>query len=258
VAGNGASLFAGLIAGGFVSERKLLEVLSERLGLRRADPISCPANTEALKLIPVELAVKRCCIPMRIEGDRLEVAVNDPTDHQLIDDVRLVLLAQRNGTIREPTFCLATREEILQAIKENYGLGAEVAERLATQDSSVSASDEVVAVEQEDLVDISVDGEPSVVQFVNLLLVEAVGNRATDIHIEPFEGRLRIRQRIDGMLHEIPLSAAMANYSVNVVSRIKVMAQLDIAEKRLPQDGRIKVSIDAYAFDDAGPTRPGH
>jgi general secretion pathway protein E len=249
VAGSHSSLFARLIEGGFVSEQKLLELLSERLRLQRISLFSCRPSAEALALIPVELAVKRCCIPLRIEKNHVEVVVNDPTDFQLIDDVRLVLLTQSNGRILDPTFCLAAREEILEAIKENYGLGAEAAERLVTKASSDPLSDEAAAIEQEDLVDIHADGEPSVIQFVNLLLIEGVNNRATDIHIEPFEGRLRIRQRIDGMLYEIPIPAAMADYSANIASRIKVMAQLDIAEKRLPQDGRIKVEIDGKEYD---------
>ncbi|MHC4564247.1 MAG: GspE/PulE family protein, partial [Planctomycetota bacterium] len=249
VAGGHSSLFAKLIEDGLVSEQRLLELLSEKLRLQRVSLFSCRPSAEVLALIPVELAVKGCCIPLRIEKNCLEVVVNDPTDLQLIDDVRLVLLAQRNGRTLEPTFCLAAREEILQAIKENYGLGAEATERLVTQASSDPSLDEVTAVEQEDLVDIRIDGEPSVVQFVNLLLVEGVKNRATDIHIEPFEGRLGIRQRIDGTLYEIPIPAAMADYSANITSRIKVMAQLDIAEKRLPQDGRIKVRIDGKEYD---------
>jgi type II secretory ATPase GspE/PulE/Tfp pilus assembly ATPase PilB-like protein len=249
VAGSGSRLFAGLIAAGLVSEQRLLEVLSERLGLQRADLLSCRPSAEVLNLIPVELAVRRCCIPLRIEGSRLDVAVNDPTDHQLIDDVRLVLLAQRNGRALDAMFCLAGREDILQAIKENYGVGAEAAERLVTQAATAQLPDETTVAEQEDLVDIKTDGESSVVQFVNLLLIEGVRSRATDIHIEPFEERLRIRQRIDGMLYEIPIPAAMKDYSGNIASRIKVMAQLDIAEKRLPQDGRIKVRIDGKEYD---------
>jgi type II secretory ATPase GspE/PulE/Tfp pilus assembly ATPase PilB-like protein len=243
------SLFASLVESGCVSEQRLLEVLSERLGLRRVDLCGHPLTAETLALIPVELAVRRCCIPVRVEGNDLEVAISDPTDHEMIDDVRLVLLAQGNARTLTPRFCLAAREDILQAIKENYGLGAEAAERLTIQASSDQPADEAANLEQEDLVDIRTDGEPSVVQFVNLLLVEGVRNRATDIHIEPFEERLRIRQRIDGMLYEIPIPAAMRDYSANIASRIKVMAQLDIAEKRLPQDGRIKVRIDGKEYD---------
>ncbi len=249
MASNGGSLFASLVKGGFVSEQRLLQVLSERVGLPRIDLYSCPPSSQALALIPAELAIKRCCIPVRIVADHLEMAINDPTDHRLIDDLRLVLLAQRSGQTLEPTFCLAPKEDILQAIKSHYGLGAETAERLMSQAAATQSPDPAATVEQEDLVDIQTDGEPSVVRFVNALLLEAVRNRATDIHIEPFEGKLRIRQRIDGMLCEIPIPAAMTNFSANIASRIKVMAQLDIAEKRLPQDGRIKVSIDGKEYD---------
>lgn len=243
------SLFTSLVEGGFVSEQRLLEVLSERLGLRRVDLFSCTPSSEALALIPAELAIRRYCVPVRIVEDHLEIAVNDPTDHQLIDDIRLVLLARRSGKTLEPVFWVAAKEDILQTIKNHYGLGAETAERLMSQAHAAQSPDEAAAVEKEDLVDIEMDGEPSVIRFVNLLLLEGVRNRATDIHIEPFEETLRIRQRIDGMLCEIPIPVAMTNFSANIASRIKVMAQLDIAEKRLPQDGRIKVSIDGKEYD---------
>jgi type II secretory ATPase GspE/PulE/Tfp pilus assembly ATPase PilB-like protein len=244
-----AGLFADLIARGLISEQRLLEILSERLGLPRISLFACPPTAEALALIPVELAVRRCCIPLRIAQNRLEIAVNDPTDLELVDDLRLVLLAQNEGRNLDPTFCLAAREEILLAIKEHYGLGAEAAERLMTETSGEPIPDEAAVLEPEDGVDIRIDGEPAVVQFVNLLLMEGVRSRATDIHIEPFEERLRIRQRIDGMLYEIPIPPAMVDYSANIASRIKVMAQLDIAEKRLPQDGRTKVRIDGQEYD---------
>ena len=249
VATDGSSLFASLVENGIVSEQRLLDVLSERLKLPRIDLFSCRPSTEALALIPVELAIRRCCIPIRIAGDQLEMAVNDPTDHEMVDDVRLMLLAQRNGVARNAAFHLAAKEDVLQAIKDHYGLGAEAAERLTSEASTNSSPDKAVSAEDEDSVDIRTDGEPSVVQFVNLLLVEGVRSRATDIHIEPFEERLRIRQRIDGMLCEIPIPAAMRDFSANITSRIKVMAQLDIAEKRLPQDGRIKVNVGGQEYD---------
>jgi type II secretory ATPase GspE/PulE/Tfp pilus assembly ATPase PilB-like protein len=248
-AGDGSNLFASLLESGLVSEQRLLDILSERLRLPRIDLLGHRPGSEVLALIPAELAARCCCVPVRVVGDRLEIAINDPTDPQLMDDVRLVLLAQPRGKALEPAFCLAAREDILRTIKNSYGLGAEAAERLMCQASATPASDETVIVEQDDLVDVKTDGEPSIVQFVNLLLVEAVRSRATDVHIEPFEGRLRIRQRIDGMLYEIPIPPALTSFSANIASRIKVMAQLDIAEKRLPQDGRIKVRIDGKEYD---------
>jgi general secretion pathway protein E len=248
-AGGRSTLFADPIECGSASEQQLLEILSQKLGLPRVSLSTCRPSAEALALIPAELAAKRCCIPLRVEKDHLELVVNDPTDPQLIDDVRLVLLTHYGGRTLDVTFSLGTREEILLAIKQSYGLGAEAADRLVTQASSDQPADETTILLQEDSVDIRTEGEPSVIQFVNLLLLEGVRNQATDIHIEPFEKRLRIRQRIDGMLYEIPIPAVIVNYSANIASRIKVMAQLDIAEKRLPQDGRIKVRIDGKEYD---------
>ncbi len=243
-----SSLFEGIIQSGLMSEETLLDMLSERLSIKKIDLADCEPAKEAIDLVPVELAVRQCCMPLRVVDGHLEIAVNNPTDCQLLDDLRLLLYTRYNGTSCEPVFCLASRDDILQAIKNVYGLGAEAAERLISQVSSSNSHDSRVA-EEEDHIDITADDEPSVIQFVNLVLIEAVRNRATDIHIEPFEGKLRVRQRIDGMLYEVPTPSSMAHFTANIESRIKVMAQLDIAEKRLPQDGRIKARIDGDDYD---------
>lgn len=245
---NDCSLFNSLLDEGIMSEETLLDILSKRLGLEKVDLFRQTPDRGAINLVPAELAVKRCCIPLQMRGDLVQIAVNDPTDYQLFDELRLLLYTDQDGRVMEPVFCLAAKDDISMAIKNFYGLGAETAERLMIQSNVTDFQDKGVA-EDIDLVDTTVDGEPSVVQFVNMLLIEAVKNGATDIHIEPFERRLRIRQRIDGMLHEVLIPASIANFTSNIVSRIKVMAQLDIAEKRLPQDGRIKTRIDAEEYD---------
>ncbi len=191
---------------------------------------------------------KRCCIPVQIAGNVLKIAVSDPTNYGLLDELRLLVYSNRNGRCLEPMFCLAAKEDIYESIKCYYGLGAEAAERLMSESVDSDLQDSVIA-EDEDLIDAISGGEPSVVQFVNLLLIEAIKNRATDIHIEPFEDKLRIRQRIDGMLYDVPIPKSMANFSSNIVSRVKIMSQLDIAEKRLPQDGRIKIKINGRQYD---------
>lgn len=249
VAHNGkSSLLEGIIQSGLMSEETLLDVLSERLNIKKIDLADCEPTKEAIDLVPVELAVRQCCLPLRAVDGRLEIAVDNPVNCQLLDDLRLLLHTRFDSMYCEPVFYLATRNDILLAIKNVYGLGAEAAERLVCQLPS-SEGHESRSTEEEDHINITIDGEPSMVQFVNLVLIEAVRNRATDIHIEPFEGKLRIRQRIDGMLYEVPTPPAMADFTANIVSRIKVMAQLDIAEKRLPQDGRIKIRIDGDSFD---------
>ncbi len=245
---NGCSLFNSLLDESIMSEETLLDILSERLDLEKVDLFTRTPDKRAIHLVPAELAVKRRCVPVQMMGDLVQIAVNDPTDYQLFDELRLLLYTDQDGRAMEPVFCLATKDDISMAIKNFYGLGAETAERLMIQ-SNVADIQEKGVAEDIDLVDTTVDGEPSVVQFVNMLLIEAVKNGATDIHIEPFERKLRIRQRIDGMLHEVLIPASMANFTSNIVSRIKVMAQLDIAEKRLPQDGRIKTRINAEEYD---------
>ena len=246
---NNCSLFDSLISEGIIAEQLLLGILSECLNLEKVDLLRQKPVAEAVDLVPAELAVKRCCIPVQVRGNLLQIAVNDPTDYQLLDELRLLLYTSQNGEFFiEPAFCLATRDDILQAIKNFYGLGAEAAERLMAQSNAADLQDKVLT-EDTDLVETTAGGEPSVVQFVNILLIEAIKSRATDIHIEPFEGKLRIRQRIDGMLYEVPIPKSMANFTSNIVSRIKVMAKLDIAEKRLPQDGRIKTKIEGKEYD---------
>jgi type II secretory ATPase GspE/PulE/Tfp pilus assembly ATPase PilB-like protein len=245
---NACSLCQSLVGEGIVTEHVLLDMLSERLGLKRVDLVQDKPSAEAISLIPAELVVRRCCVPVRITGGAVEIAVHDPTDYRLLDELRLLLYTNPGDGQIEPVFCLAPRREIRQTIKTFYGLGAEIAERLTAQRDAVDSRDRNGDAD-EDLIDTAAAGEPSVVRFVNLLLIEAVSNRATDIHIEPLEAGLRIRQRIDGMLYEVPIPRSMANFTSNIVSRIKIMAQLDIAEKRLPQDGRIKAKIHSDEYD---------
>ena len=245
---KGCGLFESLVGEGIADEQFLLEILSERLGLEKIDLTSQRPSAEAIKLIPAELAVKRCCIPVKITGNLLHIAVNDPTDYQLADELRLLLYTSQNEQFPEPVFCLAARNDIHEAIKNLYGLGAEVAERLMLKPDAQNIKDSS-ATEDKDLIDATGEGEPSIVHFVNLLLINAIENRATDVHIEPFENKLRIRHRIDGMLYEVPIPGSMTAFTSNIVSRIKIMAQLDIAEKRLPQDGRIKIKLSRQQYD---------
>lgn len=242
------SLFDSLLEERIMTQEDLVDILSKRLGLQKVDLVRQKPTKEATSLVPAELAVKRCCVPVRVKDSCVEIAVQDPTDYRLLDELRLLFCTRESTGALEPVFCVASRNDIVQAIKTSYGIGAEAAERLAAELPSGDSGDSRTT-EDQDLVEVVTGGEASVVQFVNLLLIEAVKNRATDIHIEPFEGKLRIRQRIDGMLHEVPIPKSMAHFTSHIISRIKVMAQLDIAEKRLPQDGRIKIRIDRKDYD---------
>jgi type II secretory ATPase GspE/PulE/Tfp pilus assembly ATPase PilB-like protein len=223
------------------------QVLMEKLPAT-ADLNKTVPEQQAIAMVPAEWAVKRCCIPLRLRDGTLLVAVSDATEYKIIDELRLLLNTNDTGSNIEPVFCLAAKDDIGQAIKKYYGLGAAAAEKLTAQFQSEIVKDGD-KTKDEELMDTGAAGEGPIAEFVNLLLIEAVKNRATDIHIEPFEGKLHVRQRIDGMLCEVPIPKSMANFASNVVSRIKIMAKLDIAEKRLPHDGRIKTKIDSSEYD---------
>lgn len=184
---SGCSPFDSLIGEGLIAEQTLLDILSERLSLEKVDLVWQRPVKEAINLVPAELAVKRGCIPVQVKENFVQIAVNDPTDYQLLDELRLLLYTNQSGGPVEPVFCLAAKDDISQAIKNFYGLGAEAAERLMAESGTADLQAGSPA-ENEDLIDTPTSGEPSVVRFVNLLLIEAVKSRATDIHVEPFEG----------------------------------------------------------------------
>ena len=138
-------------------------------------------------------------------------------------------------------FALAPKAEIEKALKKYYGVGAETLDELA--------KDEPIDILVEDKEITESDQEASVIKFVNQIVWEAHKDRATDIHLEPQEDELRIRYRIDGILHQTPMPPQLKRFQAAIISRIKVMANMDIAERRLPQDGRIKLRMMGKEID---------
>jgi len=178
-------------------------------------------------------------MPMRMEGDTLIVAVNDPFDIGIAESIRLVAGCR----VR---LALATQSDIATALKRYYGVGAETLDELI-QKNVVDLDLEGPAVTKDDLE--KGDQEASVVKFVNQIISEAYKERATDIHLEPMENDLRIRYRVDGVLHQAPVPPQLKRFQPAIVSRIKVMSNMDIAERRLPQDGRINVRSGGTEID---------
>ena len=133
-------------------------------------------------------------------------------------------------------FALAPRSEIEKSLKKYYGVGAETLDEMAKEDEPLE-----LFLEDKEITE--GDQEASVIKFVNQIIWEAYKDRATDIHFEPAEDELRIRYRIDGILHQTPMPPQLKRYQASLISRIKVMSGMNIAEKRLPQDGRINVRI---------------
>ncbi len=224
-----------LIEDGHIEEEEFFKALAEKVGMPWAG--SLPTfNPMAL---PARLALRHHVIPLKTEGDCLTIGCYEPFNHSARVAIRQVM----KGKI---TFVLASRTTILTAIREHYGVGAETFEEILDGRSETVGDDqqggEVMVLDDE-------DAEASVMKFVNQIIREALHERATDIHVEPLGDDLRIRYRIDGMLKEAPIPQKIRMLQASVLSRIKIMANLDIAEKRMPQDGRINLELGGLPID---------
>ncbi len=222
---------------GLVSEDLLVPILAEQLGIPHTRLKEMAVDPQALSKVPAKFANHYTLLPVRFADNTLEVAIADPFDVQTIDELKLLLDCQVKAVLAGP-------QEIREAIQRHYGLGASAVEQLLDEGTRTAAPSASTTEDLGALAD-----EASIVSFVNQLILQAVKDRATDIHIEPYEKFMRVRQRIDGVLHEIPIPQDLVKLHHAVISRVKVMAKLDIAEKRLPQDGRIKVRLSNQEFD---------
>jgi len=219
-----------------ISEEIFLTQLSARLNWPFVDLKKLNVPTEARNKISTKVAFQYGVLPTDFQNNTLQVAVSNPFDAGMLSAVQF----DARGPVQ---FALATRGEIDKALKKYYGVGAETLDELAKDDEPL----ELVVSEDKEITE--GDQEASVIKFVNQIIWEAFTNRATDIHFEPAEDELRIRHRIDGILHQIPMPPQLKRYQAAILSRIKVMAGMNIAEKRLPQDGRINVRIKGEEID---------
>jgi type II secretion system protein E len=202
-------------------------------------------ETDILDRVPPKAVFQFNTIPIREENNTLLFATADPFTSGLIDALQL-------ATSTRVRLLLSPHEDISEAARKFYGVGAETLDQMM-ESNSIDLDDEDDLLKQ-DLSDL--DQEASVVKFVNQVIWEAYKDRATDIHIEPMETDLRIRYRIDGVLRETPMPPQLKRFQSSVISRIKVMANMDIAEKRLPQDGRISIRIRGEEIDVRVSTMP--
>jgi type IV pilus assembly protein PilB len=232
---SGGRLGYNLTKLGFITEKDLTGFLSRQYGIPTIDLSSHEVDHEIVKLIPEDVAQKYQVIPVSRTGSTLVVAMADPSNIFAIDDIKFL-----TGYNVEPL--VASDASIKTAIEKYYE-----ASEMGGLEGVLTEFDEgeMEVVQDEEEVDISdlkkaVEDAP-VVKLVNLILTDAIKKGASDIHIEPYEKTFRVRYRIDGVLHEVmkpPIKLKNA-----IVSRIKIISQLDIAERRLPQDGRIKLKL---------------
>ena len=218
---------------GYVSERDCLAVVSEHLGIPAVASSDYPP-VPVIENVLTYRFMKQCkFVPISLENNVLTLAMTDPLDMATIDSVRQV-------TGYEIKAVLGAESEIMDAIEKVYGSSASILGRIIEgidEGNLESLSDEIDDIEQ--LKDLA--SEAPVIRLVNLLISKAVESRASDIHIEPFEKDLKVRYRIDGILHDV--ESPPKKLKAALISRVKIMAKLNIAERRLPQDGRIKLKV---------------
>lgn len=222
---------------GFLSEQQMLEVMAEHLHLPLVKLEELTIPPETLSALPAKIVYRKHLVPIGRVNGTLRVATSDAFDLYALDDLRL-----STGLEIEPV--LAPREEIEKVIKSHYGLGGDTLDEMVGADEPAAGT----AVEgSEDLLEMA--KEASVIKLVNEIIIEAVNERASDIHIEPYERQMSIRYRIDGVLQEASVPPQMHRFQAAIISRIKILANLNIAERRIPQDGRIKFQVGGRQVD---------
>jgi type IV pilus assembly protein PilB len=258
---HGGKLGANLVAFGYVKDEEITALLSKQYGVPSISLGQFEIDPAVIKLIPAETAQKYQIVPLSRAGATLTIAMTDPTNVFAMDDIKFM-----TGYNVEPV--VASEGAVNDAIEKYYGTGGGGSKPTASSSASTLNALEVAskALEEMPVVDtadvevldeleeISAEAlarqgeEAPVIRLVNVVLMSAIQRGASDIHIEPYEKELRIRYRMDGILYNV--MAPPMKFRDAITSRIKIMARLDIAEKRLPQDGRIKIR-----FADNGSTK---
>ncbi|MBI2816262.1 MAG: Flp pilus assembly complex ATPase component TadA [Acidobacteria bacterium] len=225
-----------------VSEEGLADSIASYLRFPRINLPATNIDPEAVKLLPQETARKHLCIPVRLESRQVHLAIANPTDYSALQDIQFVL----GRTVK---IFVATRTEILDAIEKNYQ--TEDTLRSFTDNLDAAMDVRISSPDSDTDVDLSrslsASELPPVVKVVNLMIQDAITQGATDIHVEPTLNDLQVRFRVDGVLRPV---MQLPKWLINpICSRLKVLSRLDIAERRLPQDGRIKVNTGGQGYD---------
>jgi type IV pilus assembly protein PilB len=218
-----------LLQQGLITEQQLIEVLEFQLGIPHISLYRYPFDTKLLTLVPKDLAKRNLVIPLKKEGDKLFVAMADPMDFITVDDLRL-------STGFHVETAIATKDDILRAINKYYDSNEGFEDLLELNTPMETIKEETLN-----------EADSPIIRLVNQLLSNASTSKASDIHIDPQETKVIIRYRVDGILR---VERVLPKHMQNVlIARIKIMANLDITENRIPQDGRMKVNIDFHPVD---------
>src|SRR3989304_4052456 len=233
---SGGRLGYNLAKLGFINEKELTAFLSKQYGIPSIDPVTTEVDPEVIKLIPEDVANKYQVIPISRTGSTLVLAMADPSNIFAIDDIKFLTGYNVESMVASEVAIKAAIEKYYTAHEAEMELGDVLTEfdesemEILHDEENVDVNDLKKAVE-----------DAPVVKLVNIILTDAIKKGASDIHVEPYEKSFRVRYRVDGVLSEVmkpPLKLKNA-----IVSRMKIMSNLDIAERRLPQDGRIKMKL---------------
>ncbi len=235
---NGTSWTVEVLNSGKVDEVRFATELGKLFNTPVENISGSRIDKAALSILPSPFVFRHHILPIDQDGDKVRLATYD-----VFNSVARSLAAQL--TTKEIEWVLAPRTPLLRTIKEVYGVGAETFDEILKTNRGYETGDERGVS-----TDLNADDPvASVVKFVNQIIREAIAERATDIHVEPLENDLRIRYRIDGILHEVAVPGQLRVLQSAIISRLKVMAHMDIAEKRLPQDGRINLQAGGQNID---------
>jgi type IV pilus assembly protein PilB len=271
---NGGKLGLNLVKLGFVSDDEITALLSKQYGVPSINLAQFEIDAATIKLIPAETAQKYQIVPLSRSGATLTIAITDPTNVFAMDDIKFMTgynvepvvasetavaealqryYAPPPAAVRAPVMKPIEKKEKKAPRKEEANLNTAATLELVTkalEETTAVVDDDVEVLDELEQIDVSSlerqGGEAPVVRLVNLMLMSAIQKGASDIHIEPYEKEFRVRFRIDGILYNV--MAPPMKFRDAITSRIKIMSKLDIAEKRLPQDGRIKIR---FAVDGA-------
>lgn len=233
------SLVEALLESDLVEELRLAQNLAKGIGLEFLENSEVDLSQPLHSRFPAKLALRYRLLPGRLEGGAICLMTYDPFDIEAKQAVGRALN-------KRVTWAVSTRYQIMEGLRQGYGVGAENFDELLEGRDQVADDDEMgqeVNVLDEE------DEDASVMNFVNQIFRQALRERATDIHFEPLENNIRIRYRVDGTLQEVTVPPNVRALQASLISRLKIMAHLDIAERRLPQDGRINLELDGEPID---------
>ena len=239
---NGRRVDQVAVEQGLLTEEQALRALGEELGMKFVELTDFPVDRELLSKFPTTAIFRHSLLPLRLVNGRVEVATSDPFDLEALDE-----LSSLSGERLEPV--LARREDLVRLIKEQLGVGGDTINELVAQRGEDLDADYLAEAARADSELAEMAQAASVIRLVNELLLEALAQQASDVHIEPGEKGLVVRYRIDGLLRVQPVPQEIHSFYRAIVTRLKIMARLNIAEKRLPQDGRIELKVAGREID---------